>query len=58
MTLSETIKNQSIKRNHKRDEIGSHPHPSPQSGKISEEIWLTVLTGGQRKGAATELTFN
>lgn len=59
MTLSLTIKNQSIKRNHKRDEIGSHPHPSPQSGKMSEEIWSTVLTtGGQRKRAATELTFN
>ena len=53
MTLSLTIKNQSIKRNHKRDEIGSHPNPSPQSGKMSEEIWLTVLTGGHRKRAAT-----
>lgn len=58
MTLSLTIKNQSIKRNHKRDEVGSQPHPSPQSGKMSEQIWLTVLTGGHRKRAATELTFN
>ena len=58
MTLSVTIKNQSIKRNHKRDKIGSHPHPSPQSGRISKEIWLIVLTGGHRKRAATELTFN
>ena len=58
MTLSVTIKNQSIKRNHKRDKIGSHTHPSPQSGRMSKEIWLIVLTGGHRKRAATELTFN
>ena len=29
LTLSVTIKNQSSKGNLKQDEIGSHPHPSP-----------------------------
>ena len=59
MTFSVTIKNQSSKQNHNRCEIGLQIYPPyPQSGKMSEELWLTVKTGGHREGAATELTFN